>query len=148
MQLLENEKIIASTNKEHLVLTDLRVIQQAKVTNGRFYKSIYLDDVTSIAIDKKKVNLLLYLSLFTLINGMAAMIGERIVEGVMNQPVQSLSLIFGGSSLFFYLFYSFYHISIISIATPSLRIEQQISSKDNINAFIYKVEQAKQASRL
>ncbi|MFC5272162.1 hypothetical protein [Adhaeribacter terreus] len=148
MQLLDNETIIASANQNLLVLTNLRVIQQAKAENGKFYKSIYLEDITSIAIDKKKIALLLYLTLLMLVNGMASMIGERIVAGVMGKSTDNLSIIFGITSLFFYLFYSFYSISIISIATPSLRIDQQISSRDNATEFIFKVERAKLAARL
>ncbi|MBK0403453.1 hypothetical protein I5M27_10690 [Adhaeribacter sp. BT258] len=147
MQLLDNETIIASANQNLLILTNLRVIQQAKAENAKFYKSIYLHDVTSIAIDKKKIDLLLYLTLLMLVNGMASMIGERIVEGVMGKPTDNLSIIFGITSFFFYLIYSFYSISIISIATPSLRIDQQISSRDNATEFIFKVEQAKLAAR-
>jgi hypothetical protein len=147
MQLLENETIIASVNKHLLVLTNLRVIQQAKAENGKFYKSIYLDDITSIAIDKKKIDLLLYLTLLMLVNSMASLIGERIVEGVVGKPSDNLFIIFGFASLFFYLLYSFYTISIISIATSSLRIDQPISSIDNTKEFIFLVEKAKLATR-
>lgn len=147
MQLLENETIIASTNKELLVLTNLRLIQKSKTMTGMFYRSIHLSDITSIAITKRKIRLLLYLTLLSLASSMASMIAEQIVDGVVGGKGTHLYIIFGLATLFFYLIYSFYSVSIFSVSTPSMRINQPISSKDDAEAFIFKVEQAKQAVR-
>lgn len=147
MQLLANETIIASVNKNLLTLTNLRVIQRPKAAGMKFYKSIYLTDITSIAITKKKIDLLLYLTLLSTVSGLASFVTEQIVKGVIGKAEANLSLFFGAAALFFYLIYSFYGISVISIATPSLQIDQQISSKDDVQEFILKVEQAKLAAR-
>src|SRR6478736_4994961 len=147
MHLLENETIIASTNKELLVLTNLRLIQQYKTVTGMFYRSIHLSDITSIAITKRKIRLILYLTLLSTASSMASMITEQIVNGVVGVTGTHLYIIFGLAALFFFLIYSFYSISIFSISTPSMRINQIISSRDDAAAFIFKVEQAKQAVR-
>ena len=147
MQLLENETIIASTNKELLVLTNLRLIQRYKTVTGMFYRSIHLSDITSIAITKRKIRLLLYLTLLSTAGSMASMIAELIVGGVVGSKGTHLYIMFGFAALFFFLIYSFYGVSIFSVATPSMRINQPISSRDDAVAFIFKVEQAKQVVR-
>jgi hypothetical protein len=123
------------------------VIQQAKAANSKFYKSIYLTDVSSIAVTKKKIDLLLYLTLLSTVGALASMLAEQIVGGVMKAPEKNLSVLIGAMALFFFLLYSFIKVSIISIGTSSLRIDQPISSHDDIEKFILQVEQAKLAIR-
>ena len=147
MQLLEGETIIATVNKDRLLLTNLRVIQQPKSGKSLFYKSIYLVDITSISIIKKRINLLLYLTLLMLLFGMSSMIAETVVAGVTAKGGGNLAYFLGAASLLAYLLYSFYTISNISIGTSSLQIDQEISAKDNVFEFIFKVEKAKLQTR-